>query len=106
MKGDVLHCVEDLLFDVNNGICKPLSEMKCNETASMYRETLSSLAASNKYVWPDDPSSDGDENSPNMGQWHFLTQSFLESPGVCWAAKTKALALASITLLVNLILDL
>ncbi|KAL7519514.1 hypothetical protein ACHAWX_004266 [Stephanocyclus meneghinianus] len=106
MRGDVLDCVENLLFDVALGICKLSSEIKCNETASTYPETLSSLAANNKYVWPDAPSSDRDKNSTNMGQWHFLTQSFLESPGVCWTATSKALGLTSITLTVNLILDL
>eukprot|EP00804_Cyclotella_cryptica_P024481 CCRYP_017569-RA/>CCRYP_017569-RA protein AED:0.02 eAED:0.02 QI:244/1/1/1/1/1/2/6/1001 len=106
VSGNTLDCGEGKLFDLNQGICVLSKEIQCNETENAFPETLSSLASNNRYVWPEDSSSNNDESSPIEGQWHILTQAFLESPAAHWTSRTKALVWATITLIVNLMLDL
>ena len=90
MERDILHCADNLLFDVKHGICKLSSEVQCNKTFGIeHNETLTS-SESAKYAWPEPSNADVATDEDYLDEWYSRTQVFLDTSSV---SKQKTISL-------------
>ena len=88
--GDLLECEDELLFDVNDEVCKNSTEVQCRSAA----------AERSEYSWPESDGSQTEEAEfPGTEQWKVA----YFSHGVSWKSTKAAFALSSIPFVVNLL---
>lgn len=104
MERDILHCVENLLFDVLHGTCKHAHEVHCNRTLQNSKKEPSAEVDSTRYAWPEsDTTSAVSENpSPDVGEWAYSrTQVYINNLG--YSSKPITLCLFFLPLIINTI---